>query len=103
MYAYLPGMFDSGLDEVDPCNPACITDCLGNNVGDIACMSADLHGSFALATCAALVVAGVSKIKDGWSSMLSPFAFVCWGVLSRASSRFSFTLRFSLWPRMQLW
>ena len=79
MNAYLSGMIDSGMDEGDPCNPACIADSLGNNVGDIASMGADLCGSFAVATCAALVAASVSEIKNDWNSMLFPFAFVCWG------------------------
>jgi len=58
--ADLSGKNDFGLDEDDPRNPACIADNVGDNVGDVAGMGADLFGSFAEATCAALVVAAAS-------------------------------------------
>jgi hypothetical protein len=38
------------------------TDNVGDNVGDIAGMGADLFGSFAESTCAALVVSAVSSL-----------------------------------------
>ena len=47
---------DEGMDEDDVRNPACIADNVGDNVGDIAGMGADLFGSFAESTCAALVI-----------------------------------------------
>merc|ERR1719458_1775830 len=58
--ADLSGKNDYGLDEDDPRNPACIADTVGDNVGDVAGMGADLFGSFAEATCAAFVVAASS-------------------------------------------
>merc|ERR1712176_766967 len=58
--ADLSGKIDQGMDEDDPRNPACIADNVGDNVGDIAGMGADLFGSFAESTCAALVVASAS-------------------------------------------
>lgn len=48
------------MDEDDPRNPACIADNVGDNVGDIAGMGADLFGSFAEATCAAMIIAAKS-------------------------------------------
>lgn len=54
--ADLVGKVEQGLEEDSPNNPATIADNVGDNVGDIAGMGSDLFGSFAEATCAALVV-----------------------------------------------
>jgi len=48
------------LKEDDPSNPGTIADYVGDNVGDIAGMGADLFGSLAESTCAALVVSSTS-------------------------------------------
>merc|ERR1740138_272378 len=54
--ADLSGKNEYGMEEDDPRNPACIADNVGDNVGDIAGMGADLFGSFAESTVAALVL-----------------------------------------------
>ncbi len=58
--ADLIGKNEMGLNEDSPENPATIADNVGDNVGDIAGMGADLFGSFAESTVAALVVSGTS-------------------------------------------
>merc|ERR1719379_724497 len=88
--ADLSGKNDYGLDEDDPRNPACIADNVGDNVGDIAGMGADLFGSFAESTCAALVIAsaatecnnaGICGIANDDNAMMFPLLISASGVI----------------------
>merc|ERR1719375_1879002 len=82
--ADLSGKNDFGMDEDDPRNPACIADNVGDNVGDIAGMGADLFGSFAESTCAGLVIAGASGaagIAYNWHAMMFPLLISSMGVV----------------------
>jgi len=81
--ADLSGKNDYGMDEDDYRNPGCIADNVGDNVGDIAGMGADLFGSFAEATCAALVLAANSKDLQafGWCSLMFPVLVSSVGIL----------------------
>merc|ERR1712072_584571 len=63
--ADLVGKNECDIPEDDPRNPAVIADNVGDNVVDIAGMGADLFGSFAEATCAALVVSSLSSLGAG--------------------------------------
>jgi inorganic pyrophosphatase len=81
--ADLVGKVEKDIPEDDPRNPAVIADNVGDNVGDIAGMGADLFGSFAEATCAALVVSSVSSLGAGhsWVSMCYPLMITAVGIL----------------------
>merc|ERR1740123_2696223 len=80
--ADLSGKNDYGLEEDDYRNPACIADNVGDNVGDIAGMGADLFGSFAEATCAALVLAASSHdLRSSWCSQMYPLLISSVGVI----------------------
>jgi len=80
--ADLSGKNDYGLDEDDYRNPACIADNVGDNVGDIAGMGADLFGSFAESTCAALVLAASSPdLRSSWKSQMYPLLISSLGVV----------------------
>merc|ERR1740117_2485465 len=88
--ADLSGKNDYGMEEDDPRNPACIADNVGDNVGDIAGMGADLFGSFAEATVAALVIAsgsinacadGAQPIAHNFSALFFPLLVSSSGIL----------------------
>lgn len=56
----LAGKVLFAMNEDDPRNPGVMADNVGDNVGDIAGMGADLFGSLAESTCAALVIGATS-------------------------------------------
>lgn len=72
----LVGKIEAGLPEDSPKNPATIADNVGDNVGDVAGMSADLFGSFAESTCAALVIGGNSITNPDGVTEFSTFLFI---------------------------
>jgi len=77
--ADLVGKVVHGIPEDDPRNPATIADNVGDNVGDVAGMGSDLFGSFAEATCAALVL-GQSIGETSWDAMCFPIVVSAVGV-----------------------
>jgi len=81
--ADLVGKVDYCMNEDDARNCATIADNVGDNVGDIAGMGADLFGSFAEASCAALVVASVSpELSSSWTAMLFPLYISAGGIVT---------------------
>jgi len=79
--ADLVGKVEQGIPEDDPRNPAVIADNVGDNVGDIAGMGADLFGSCAEGTCAALVVgASAAAIVASPSAILYPILISAVGI-----------------------
>ena len=82
--ADLVGKVEENLAEDSPRNPATIADNVGDNVGDIAGMGADLFGSFAEATCAALVLVGGSYDlvqQDGGIAIYYPMMISAVGII----------------------
>ena len=79
--ADLVGKVEAGIPEDDPRNPAVIADNVGDNVGDIAGMGADLFGSCAEATCAAMVIgASVAVLGQNLSTIYYPILITAVGI-----------------------
>ena len=81
--ADLCGKVINDLPEDSPRNPATIADNVGDNVGDVAGMGADLFGSFAESTCAALIIAAqTDDLRNaGWGAICFPVAVSCAGII----------------------
>lgn len=81
--ADLVGKIERNIPEDDPRNPAVIADNVGDNVGDIAGMGADLFGSFAEASCAALVIASISSFgaDHDFPAMCFPLLISSMGII----------------------
>jgi len=81
--ADLVGKVINGIPEDDPRNPATIADNVGDNVGDVAGMGADLFGSFAESTCAALIIAAQTQDlrTAGWGAVCFPLCVSSIGIL----------------------
>ena len=81
--ADLAGKVCEGLDEDSPDNPGTIADLVGDNVGDIAGMGADLFGSLAESICAALVVSAHSiEIIETTDAVYFPLIITAVGIIA---------------------
>ena len=82
MGADLSGTNEYGLEEDDERNPACIAGNARDNVGDIAGIGADLFGSFAEATCVALVpVASANDLQGSRKTLMYPVLILFLGIV----------------------
>lgn len=87
----MAGKVEAGLREDDPRNPAVVADNVGDNVGDIAGMGADLFGSFAESSCAAMVISAQSpspEIFGSWSAMCFPLVLIGSGIFASFATTF---------------
>jgi len=73
------GKVEKGIPEDDPRNPAVIADNVGDNVGDVAGMGADLFGSCAESTCAAMVISALAFAGD-LNALLYPIMITAVGI-----------------------
>jgi Na+/H+-translocating membrane pyrophosphatase len=81
--ADLVGKTLKDLKEDSPENPGTIADNVGDNVGDIAGMGADLFGSLAESTCAALVVSSTSiQLIDTTDALYFPLMITGAGIIA---------------------
>jgi len=105
--ADLAGKVAHDLPEDSPKNPGCIADNVGDNVGDIAGMGADLFGSLAESTCAALVVSSTSAtMVNTPDAIYFPLVVTATGILASFITQFfamikggnvEFKLKVQLW------
>eukprot|EP00992_Anisonema_acinus_P001109 TRINITY_DN10381_c1_g1_i11.p1 TRINITY_DN10381_c1_g1~~TRINITY_DN10381_c1_g1_i11.p1 ORF type:complete len:794 (+),score=241.15 TRINITY_DN10381_c1_g1_i11:61-2382(+) len=88
--ADLAGKVVENIPEDDPRNPATIADNVGDNVGDVAGMGSDLFGSFAEASCAALVISAQSRtlVENGFSCLMFPLCVSALGIIVCAACSF---------------
>jgi H(+)-translocating pyrophosphatase len=78
----LAGKNVQGLPEDSPDNPGVIADNVGDNVGDIAGMGADLFGSLAESTCAALVVGSSGELIQHPDAIYFPLMITSGGIIA---------------------
>ena len=88
--ADLVGKNIKDLKEDDPSNPGTIADNVGDNVGDIAGMGADLFGSLAESTCAALILSSSSiELITTTDALFFPLIITSVGIFASFLSVFS--------------
>jgi len=82
MGADLVGKVEAGIPEDDPRNPGVIADLVGDNVGDVAGMGADLFESNVGSLLAAMLIGVISAEQLGVSGVAFPLALQAAGILA---------------------
>ncbi|HXL04001.1 MAG TPA: sodium-translocating pyrophosphatase [Bacillota bacterium] len=81
--ADLVGKVEKGIPEDDPRNPAVIADLVGDNVGDVAGMGADLYESYVGAIVSALVIATATGLSgpDSFKRIMFALGLASMGII----------------------
>jgi len=80
--ADLVGKIEESIPEDDPRNPGVIADLVGDNVGDVAGMGADLFESNVGSILAAMLIGAIGIMEYGREGVAFPLAFQGIGILS---------------------
>ncbi len=80
--ADMVGKIEAGIPEDDPRNPAVIADLVGDNVGDVAGMGADLFESYGGAIIAAMSLGLATYQAMGLTIALFPIALASIGIIA---------------------
>ncbi len=80
--ADLVGKIEVGIPEDDPRNPGVIADLVGDNVGDVAGMGADLFESYVGSVLAAMLIGAIGAIEYGRKGVVFPLLLLATGVFS---------------------
>ena len=86
--ADLVGKVEAGIPEDDPRNPAVIADTVGDNVGDVAGMGADLFESYVGAIVSALTLGVAAKGLFTGAGAIYPLVIAAVGILASMIATF---------------
>ncbi len=78
--ADLVGKIEAGIPEDDPRNPAVIADLVGDNVGDVAGMGADLFESYVGSIIASMIL-GVAFLPGNMNAVYLPLVLAALGIV----------------------